>query len=202
MTHRAFLAFLAVSTLGACERVPRDAAPEPEPTETPATQGSILRDDLEDALPVAEPQLPPLETTVLIDDVGEGLSESIGARLMSIAQSPQVEAGGRITLRAHSDSEGSDTANMDASQARGELVRDFLVENDVPEQQITLIAFGEQNPAEPNARPDGTPSPEGRMLNRRVDIHVASGVREPARPEEEQTEQRTLAEDAARITER
>ena len=201
MTHRA--ALLAVcALLAACERTPRETAPEPDAT--PPTQGSILRDDLEDTIAPVEPALPPLETRVLIDDVSEGLSEAVAARLASIAGSPQVERGGRVTLRAHSDSDGTDEQNLTASQKRGELVRDFLVENGVAEDRITLIAFGEQNPVEPNALPDGTPNEAGRALNRRVDIHVTADA-EDMEIEDEDAEDigpRTLAEDAAEIIER
>ena len=204
MTIRAALLGACV-LLAACNRGERTPEVEPEPTATPPAQASILRDDLEDTAP-PEALLAPLNERVLIDDTAEDLSEAVAAQLMSIAGSPQVERGGRVTLRAHSDSAGSDAANLKASQTRGELVRDFLIENGVPEDQITLIAFGEQNPVEPNALPDGTANEAGRAANRRVDIHVAVGRQtEPqdvTASDEEETDRRTLAEDAAEIIER
>ena len=78
-----------------------------------------------------------------------------------------------------------------ASRARAEAVRDWLVDSGVDEARISLIAFGEQNPVAPNARPDGSPDPVGRAANRRVEIEVRS---ENAEPEEETP---TLAETLA-----
>jgi len=43
----------------------------------------------------------------------------------------------------------------------------------VAQDRISVIAFGEQNPVEPNAKPDGTPNERGREANRRVDVTVA-----------------------------
>ena len=95
--------------------------------------------------------------------------------------SPQVEQGGPIILRGHSDSGGNDEGNMRASRARAEAVRDWLVDSGVDEARISLIAFGEQNPVAPNARPDGSPDPVGRAANRRVEIEVRSENAERSR---------------------
>ena len=70
-------------------------------------------------------------------------------------------------------------------------MRDWLVDSGVDEARISLIAFGEQNPVAPNARPDGSPDPVGRAANRRVEIEVRS---ENAEAEEETP---TLAETLA-----
>ena len=61
---------------------------------------------------------------------------------------------------------------MRASMARAEAVRDWLVENGADAERITTIAFGEQNPIEPNALPDGSPNEEGRAANRRVELTI------------------------------
>lgn len=51
-------------------------------------------------------------------------------------------------------------------------MRDFLVENGVEEERIEIVAFGEQNPVEPNALSDGSPNEEGRAANRRVEVTI------------------------------
>tara|TARA_R110002072_G_scaffold302681_3_gene487281 strand:- start:3124 stop:3768 length:645 start_codon:yes stop_codon:yes gene_type:complete len=163
--------------LAGCER--QQAPAEPAASEPAPQPTSIMRDDLDDSvLPPPEPQLAPLDARISFSDGGAELSESAMAELASILRSPQIAEGGAIELRAHSDSAGSDEANLRASRRRGEAVRDYLVENGVDPERITIIAFGEQNPLQPNARPDGTPNEPGRAANRRVDLHVALPDRE------------------------
>ncbi len=160
-------ATLAALLLTACGD---DRTPEPEPTvgaEEP--QNSIMRPDVE------QPEAPPLapldaRISFALEDVE--LSEPMQAELATIARSPQMLAGGPITLRAHTDSRGSDEEALERSQALGDIVRDWLVENGVEEERITVIAFGEQNPLRPNAKPDGTPNEAGRATNRRVDLTI------------------------------
>lgn len=163
------LALLLAGALAACGE--RDE--EPEPVVTPTSDGepvSILRPDVEIERPV-DP-LEPLETTIAFAEGGSALSDEAVAALEQILDSEQFEEGGAITLRAHSDAGGSDEANMRASTARAEAVRDWLVENGTDAERITIIAFGEQNPVEPNALPDGSPNEEGRAANRRVELTI------------------------------
>lgn len=148
-------------------------APDPEPTASPTPAGSpvsILRPDVEQ--PPAALDLSPLATRISFAEGGADLSEEALAELATVRESPQVAAGGPITLRGHSDAGGNDAANIRASQARAEAVKEWLVEMGVEEERIAIIAFGEQNPIEPNALPDGTPNEAGRAANRRVDITV------------------------------
>ena len=187
--------------LAACgsdaERAP---APEPSSTET-GVQNSIIRDDLADTEPLPPPPLAPLDGRIGFPEGGADLSESATADLDTLLQSPQMEAGGPIVLRAHSDAGGPGEANQRASQARGEVVRDYLVDGGVAEDRITIIAFGEQNPIAPNANPDGTPNERGRAANRRVEVHIAlPGASEDAAPEEIEEAEPTVAENLSRAT--
>ena len=86
---------------------------------------------------------------------------------------------------------GSEMCIRDSAEA----VRDWLVENGVEASRISVIAFGEQNPAAPNALPDGSPNEEGRLANRRVEIEVYT-AEQPA-----EVEKPTLAESLATETE-
>jgi OOP family OmpA-OmpF porin len=65
-----------------------------------------------------------------------------------------------------------------AGLERAEAVRDWLIEMGVAEDRSEVLTFGEQNPIEPNALPDGTPNEEGRAANRRVEILITA----PAQP--------------------
>ena len=183
---------IVVSTLllAACNSEQPPTTPE-EPAEG---KRSIFRPEFQvepiDSLSPPES----LETRIIFPD-GAQLSQEARAELATVLASPQVTGGGAIVLRGHSDSGGSDDANMRASRARAEAVRDWLVENGVEASRISVIAFGEQNPAAPNALPDGSPNEEGRLANRRVEIEVYT-AEQPA-----EVEKPTLAESLATETE-
>jgi OOP family OmpA-OmpF porin len=168
-----------------------DAPPsDAEPTVSPEPV-SIIRDDVD--VPRPETPLSPLETSISFGDNGAELGTEAEAKIDELLASPQMEAGGQIVIGGHSDSSGTDDANLRVSQRRADAVRDYLVENGVAEGRITVIAFGEQNPVKPNANPDGTPNEAGRAANRRVEITV--GV--PEGTPRADSEPRTLVEQLA-----
>lgn len=165
------LAVTMVLALAACkEREPVEPAINnaDDPEQTPAQ--SIIRPDVEQPKPAQA--LTPLKTSISFAQGGADLSEDALAELATVRQSPQVAAGGPIVLRGHSDAGGNDAANMRASAARATAVADWLVEMGISAERINVIAFGEQNPTEPNALPDGSPNEAGREANRRVDLTV------------------------------
>ena len=162
---------LGVTSLASCGREP---APEPTPTPTDSPRSIFEGEGVTTETPA--PVLPPLETTLGFPDGTSDLTESARAELATVLRSAQFADGGRIILRGHSDSAGSDTSNLEASKERAEAVRDFLVENGVSPERIEIIAFGEQNPVQPNALPDGKPNESGRAANRRVDLVVQTGA--------------------------
>lgn len=166
--------------LGACDR--QDSEQDRAASERTGST-SDLRAEPENPGPAAQVQLAPLDARISFSDGGPELSESATAELASILRSQQIAKGGPIELRAHSDSVGSDEATLRISRQRGEAVRNYLVANGVDPERITIIAFGEQNPLQPNALPDGTPNEPGRAANRRVDLLVALPTSGEAVPE-------------------
>lgn len=169
--HSPAIALLALM-LAACNQA--DTRPPEnsggDEAEAPPPQ-SIIRPDVEQAAPVAA--LTPLNTSISFADGGAQLSEGALAELATVRSSPQMAEGGPIILRGHSDAGGSDAVNMRASEGRAQAVADWLIEMGIAQERITIIAFGEQNPVEPNAKPDGTPNEPGRRANRRVDVTIA-----------------------------
>ncbi|WP_209349185.1 OmpA family protein [Pontixanthobacter sp. CEM42] len=178
MTYRAPLAITLALALAACTSEPAEPEPEPLPTatigETPVPEESegvsIIREDSDVAQEII--RLQPLETRISFDQGGSDLSGTAIAELEAVLETRQFKAGGAIVLSGHTDTKGTDAANMRAAQNRAEAVRDWLVAKNVPLSRITVIAIGEQNPARPNARPDGSPDEEGRAFNRRVDVVI------------------------------
>lgn len=176
------LTFLLTATLAltACDNRPSgdqtgtggDADGQDALTPDPQDPVSIIRPDIEQPDTERTP-LEPLRDSIAFPEGGDALDQVALSRLREILRSEQVAKGGQITLRGHSDAGGSDAANLRASRSRAESVRDWLVENGIDASRIRVIAFGEQNPIEPNALPDGSPNEAGRSANRRVDIEVS-----------------------------
>ncbi|MEM8725684.1 MAG: OmpA family protein [Pseudomonadota bacterium] len=133
---------------------------------------SILRPDVEQPQAQEEVKPEPLNVTIGFPDGGAELSADALAALEQALASEQIKLGLPIVVGGHSDAGGSDAANERASRARAEAVRDWLVGNGVADSRITVIAFGEQNPVEPNALPNGEPNEEGRAANRRVELRI------------------------------
>lgn len=183
-----------LALLAACDAAPdREAPPAPPAGTASPTQASIMRPDV--APKPTTPALEPLAITIGFPDGGSDLAAAEVARLETLLASPQVAQGGPIRLGAHSDSAGTDDANLRASQQRGEAVRDWLIGKGITESRIALVSFGEQNPVRPNALPDGTPDEAGRAANRRVEIAVPVSAPQPA-----ETREQTLAEEIGERT--
>ncbi len=175
--------FMTLASLGACDanretdggEAPAPVstaspAPEPEPTEVV----SILRPDVE-AEQELEEELPlePLNVIISFSGGGSNLDDAAQLALQEVLTSEQIAQGGPIVLGAHSDAGGSDLDNERISRERGEQVREWFIENDITEDRIEIVAFGEQNPLEPNALPDGSRNEAGRAVNRRVEIQIS-----------------------------
>ncbi len=71
-----------------------------------------------------------------------------------------------IQVLGHTDSTGTEEANMRLSQRRAEAVRDALVGMGVNTSRMTLIGYGESRPIASNN------TEAGRQLNRRVEIRI------------------------------
>jgi len=180
---RYLLALTLLVPLAACDDAQRGTVgseeADPGMREVPVADDSetvsILRPDIEvpDNEPTSPPPLAALRVTIGFPSGGSALDEAARAELEQLLESPQMARSGPITLRAHTDSLGRDKANIDVSEERGLAVAEWLIDNGVGADRITVVALGEQNPIQPNALPDGSPNPEGRAANRRVEIEVA-----------------------------
>ena len=121
-------ALIAAALLAGCSR-----SEEPEP-ETPGEgPRSIFQDEDAQSNSAGVPAsvLRPLETTISFADGTSDLTEAARAELATVVDSPQMDAGGAIILRGHTDAEGSDAETLQSSREKAEAVRDFLIENGV-----------------------------------------------------------------------
>lgn len=84
-------------------------------------------------------------------------------RLATIAAlSPDYE----IVIRGYTDNVGSAKYNKRLSKTRTQIVRNYLVGKGIDPDKIKTIGMGEKDPLLPNT------SPEGRAVNRRVEIEL------------------------------
>ena len=79
----------------------------------------------------------------------------------SLLANPQI----RIEVAGYTDITGSAALNLRLSRARADAVRTYLARKGVAPPRMIARGYGPGNPVAPNA------TPEGRALNRRVELH-------------------------------
>jgi outer membrane protein OmpA-like peptidoglycan-associated protein len=77
-----------------------------------------------------------------------------------------------IRLEGHTDWFGSEPYNVGLSKDRSLSAQKYLINKGINPNRVQNAWFGELKPTSPNANPDGSDSPDGRQLNRRVEIKV------------------------------
>jgi OOP family OmpA-OmpF porin len=81
--------------------------------------------------------------------------------------------GSRIEILGHTDNIGTPQYNQVLSEKRAEAVRHYLVkEGGVDPAKISSKGFRDLYPVAQNRFNDGRDNPEGRALNRRVEINI------------------------------
>ncbi len=73
-----------------------------------------------------------------------------------------------MVASGHADSSGLSSYNEQLSTVRAQSVRSYLILQGVDPENLTAVGYGETDPVADNALP------EGRAMNRRVDINIFS----------------------------
>jgi outer membrane protein OmpA-like peptidoglycan-associated protein len=107
-----------------------------------------------------------LTSDILFDLDSAGLRPESRTTLRDLATNFRQYPDELIDVEGHTDSTGTSEYNQSLSNRRANSVRDFLVDNGVASRSITAVGYGETRPKATNA------TPEGRQLNRRVEIHI------------------------------
>jgi outer membrane protein OmpA-like peptidoglycan-associated protein len=82
-------------------------------------------------------------------------------------------AKGVVLVAGHTDSKGGEAYNMALSERRANSVRDwFRTKGGLGATQFETKGFGAKQPVAPNQKPDGSDDPQGRQMNRRVEITI------------------------------
>lgn len=103
---------------------------------------------------------------ILFDTDSAALRSASRATLQQVAQNVAQYPDEVVDVEGHTDSTGSDDHNMALSQRRADSVRGYLVDQGIPASRVTARGYGESSPKSTND------TPEGRQLNRRVEIHI------------------------------
>jgi len=86
----------------------------------------------------------------------------------------QLDESQVVTIYGHTDSRGADDMNRRLSQARADVVREYLVGKGVGANNIKAVGKGESAPVASNE------TPEGRANNRRVEMVIAKSTMKAA----------------------
>jgi outer membrane protein OmpA-like peptidoglycan-associated protein len=94
--------------------------------------------------------------------LGSGAQGRLAPLAAFLAKQPDT----RIQIAGHTDSQGSDSANMDLSTRRAQAVGAYLVSTGVSADRITSLGMGEGSPVATND------TAAGRAINRRVEVTI------------------------------
>ncbi len=104
---------------------------------------------------------------VVFDFDSAQLNEGGRRSVRRIADTLKNNPAGEIVIQGYTDSVGSAAYNKDLSKRRAEAVKQVFVDNGVDPDRLRVEGYGEQYPVASND------TPQGRQLNRRVEIVVA-----------------------------
>src|SRR2546428_7831156 len=107
-----------------------------------------------------------LTNDILFDFNSAALRPESQQTLRDLAGNFQRYPDETISIEGHTDNVGSIEYNQNLSERRAYSVKDYLSTQGVPGSRITAIGYGEGRPKSSNE------TPEGRQLNRRVEIHI------------------------------
>ncbi len=109
-----------------------------------------------------------LNTDILFGFAEAVVAEAGAARIVeALADVPQ---GTPVLIGGHTDSIGDDASNQVLSQQRAEAIA-AIVRSARPDLMLTVTGYGESQPVASNTK-GGQDDPEGRALNRRVELRV------------------------------
>jgi len=77
-----------------------------------------------------------------------------------------------VEISGHTDAKGTNKYNMQLSRERAQSVVDYMVEMGIEPGQLIAKGYGNTQPIASNTNPDGTDNPEGRAMNRRIELKI------------------------------
>jgi len=106
--------------------------------------------------------------TITFEFASDRLDPASAATLDKLIETYRTCPDARLVIEGHTDSIGSDEANMRLSEQRAESVLTYFVEKGLPSDRFIARGFGETKPRRDNS------SAANRALNRRIEFSLAS----------------------------
>jgi outer membrane protein OmpA-like peptidoglycan-associated protein len=78
----------------------------------------------------------------------------------------------KVEISGHTDSKGSEAYNQKLSEERAQAVVKSLIEKGIDANRMKAKGYGKTMPAAPNKNVNGSDNPNGRQLNRRVELKI------------------------------
>jgi outer membrane protein OmpA-like peptidoglycan-associated protein len=107
-----------------------------------------------------------LTNDILFDFNSSSLRTESRQTLRDLAANFRNYPDEQVTVEGHTDLVGTPSYNQTLSDQRASSVSSYLIDEGVPSSRITSIGYGETRPKASND------TPEGRQVNRRVEIHI------------------------------
>ncbi|MGF1662269.1 MAG: OmpA family protein [Kineosporiaceae bacterium] len=126
-----------------------------------------------------------VDEAVLFEFDDASLRPRAETELQRILQVVRASGDEQVDVIGYTDAVSPQSYNLPLSRDRADAVASWLVEQGVNQRRLDVDWRGELDPVAPNTRADGEDDPEGRRLNRRVEIRVdgpvvTSGSRPPS----------------------
>ena len=77
-----------------------------------------------------------------------------------------------VEISGYTDSKGTPEYNLKLSDERASAVVNYLINKGIAKDRMIAKGYGESSPAALNEHTDGSDSPNGRQLNRRVELKI------------------------------
>jgi outer membrane protein OmpA-like peptidoglycan-associated protein len=119
----------------------------------------------------------PVNTAITIQEIYYELNEfilkpeshpALDKLVAMLQEHPQME----IEISAHTDNTGAARYNQQLSEKRALNCVAYLVGKGIDKKRLQYKGYGATKPVAPNTNPDGTDNPEGRKLNRRIELRI------------------------------
>nr|MDQ3048405.1 OmpA family protein [Bacteroidota bacterium] len=78
----------------------------------------------------------------------------------------------KVEISGHTDSKGDAAYNLKLSEQRAQAVVDKLIAAGIPADRMKAKGYGKTAPVSANKKANGKDNPEGRQLNRRVELKI------------------------------